>query len=606
MFANKTRLSAITQWRSPRWHHLWIVGLCSLGLILGLGVPVQAQVGLLSNWSAPVNRTLEIAPVRLDGYRLFHIAVPRPTTNDGLNTNLLAGRQRAHEIRQRLYGIVNTGFDPQTLSIRRDTDGDQTVIRASADTLANEQIVMTVTGLDAQLIASSPRARAAELIPIIRQSLIRAQQERQPVHLVRQAQKTAALGVAIVLAGSVMWRWQRRLKQQSRDLQHQLNYARAANAVDGGSPSPASEMSNGSTTHALRQGRGDRPLRRLRLAFQQPVNLTHQLDIVLFKYSVLQLGLFLLIGVFLWMGLGFFPYTRSFQLFLLSTPLKLVGIGLGSYVSVKFLWVGVDKFLTLLKANRMRDRQASQRLAQRISTLSWVLKSMAASLGIIVGVFASLLLLGVNLLPVVAGLGAFALAISLAAQHVVRDFLNGLLILIEDQYAVGDVIVVGNVGGFVESMSLRLTQLRNDEGRLISIPHGAIIVVENLSKEWSRVDFTIDVAFEVPIEEAFRVIRSVATQLYAEERWQTLILEEPEVLGIDEIDHAGILIRVWLKTKPLEQWTVAREFRYRLKQAFEQEGIWVGVPHQTLGFRNTLELRPQDAPVSSPPLVTRP
>ncbi|MBF2079420.1 MAG: mechanosensitive ion channel [Synechococcales cyanobacterium T60_A2020_003] len=139
--------------------------------------------------------------------------------------------------------------------------------------------------------------------------------------------------------------------------------------------------------------------------------------------------------------------------------------------------------------------------------------------------------------------------------------------------------------------TLRLTQLRNDEGRLISIPHSAISIVQNLSKEWARVDFTIDVAYDVPIDRSLSVMRNVAETLYREPQWQQVILEPPELLGIDDIDHAGLLIRMWFKTKPLEQWNVAREFRYRLKQAFEREGIWVGVPRQNLGFRHTLELR---------------
>jgi len=586
MYINTTGLRASLQRCWQRCPHLWTL---ILGLILLLGFtvtpPAQAQMDLLPGFISSMNRSLDVAPVWLDGYRLFHVAAPYATPDESPNSGF-AARQRAQEIEQRLHSIVRSGFDPDTLSLKRDLEGNLIVIRASANTLPEDQTIMTVTNLDAQLIGSSPRARAIELMPILRQALVRSLQERQPAYLARQFQKTAAMTVGTLLLSGLMWRSQRRLKKRSRYLQEQRAFAQSTPDY-----SSTVRLSAHAEAHPPIHSPTSPPLRLLRIALHQHTNLTQQIDINLLKRSLLQASQFLLLGGAVWICLGFFPHTRDLQRFLFSTPLKLVGIALVCYVSVKFLWVAIDKFLEAFKVSRMRDRRTSQRLSQRISTLSWILKGVATSLGFIVTLFISLLILGVNLLPVIAGLGAFALAISLAAQHIVRDFLNGMLILLEDQYAVGDVIVVGNVGGFVEAMSLRLTQLRNDEGRLISIPHSAITVVENLSKEWSRVDFTIDVAYEVPVEDALRVLRTVASQLYDEDQWRKLILEPPEVLGIDEIDHAGILIRVWLKTKPLEQWTVAREFRYRLKRAFEQEGIWVGAPHQTLGFRNTLELR---------------
>jgi len=580
-----------------RYGWLWVV---SLGLILSLswGKVAQAQLNFLPDFITPVGGAMEVAPVWLDGYRLFHVAVPRAIDDEAASPAIASGWQRAQEIQQRLYGIVHTSFDPQKLVLKRDAEGEQIVIWASTNTLANEQIVMTVTELDAQLIGSSPTGRAAELIPILRQALVRAHQERQPDYLIRQAQKTALLVVGGMFASGLLWRWQRRLKQRSRYLREQQGYARSHPNLDPTTGMPLEE--------ADEEELSDRPLYFLQRALQQPISLTQQLDVNLLKRSLLQLSQIFLLGGVVWISLGFFPYTRSLQLFLFSTPLKLIGVALVIYVGVKFLWVGIDKFLAALRASQMRDRYTSQRFSQRISTLSWVLKGVATVMSIGIGVLAGLIILGVNLLPLIAGLGAFALAVSLAAQHIVRDILNGLLILLEDQYAVGDVIVVGNVGGFVESMSLRLTQLRNDEGRLISIPHSAITMVENLSKEWSRVDFTIDVAYDVPINDAFRVIHQVADQLYGEECWRSLILEPPEVLGVDEIDHAGVLIRVWLKTKPLEQWTVAREFRYRLKCAFEQEGIRVGTPQQTLGFHTTLELTPRQPAQPRQPVISHP
>jgi small conductance mechanosensitive channel len=152
--------------------------------------------------------------------------------------------------------------------------------------------------------------------------------------------------------------------------------------------------------------------------------------------------------------------------------------------------------------------------------------------------------------------------------------------LLEDQYAVGDVIAVGSVAGLVEHMNLRITQLRNGEGRLITIPNGTISTVENLSKNWSRVDFAIKVAYSNHPDYALAVIREVAQRLYAE--WVDKIIDPPEVLGIDEMDHAGILIRIWIKTKPLQQWSVGREFRRRLKLALDEHGVAIAVPQEMI------------------------
>ncbi|NET06655.1 MAG: mechanosensitive ion channel family protein [Symploca sp. SIO2B6] len=195
------------------------------------------------------------------------------------------------------------------------------------------------------------------------------------------------------------------------------------------------------------------------------------------------------------------------------------------------------------------------------------------------------------------GLSVFVLAISLASQHAVKDVINGFLILWEDQYAVGDFIFLGTLGGKVENMNLRITQLRNEEGRLISIPNGTISVVENLSKDWSQVNFTIDVAYDTPLKLALAVIEQVVEQMYSERQWKKQILETPEVLGIDQISHTGILIRVCIKTKPLEQSKVAREFRLRLKLAFDQHGIRVGIPQQILWQRPIEVLKETDSKV---------
>ena len=144
----------------------------------------------------------------------------------------------------------------------------------------------------------------------------------------------------------------------------------------------------------------------------------------------------------------------------------------------------------------------------------------------------------------------------------------------------GDVIVVGDQGGLVEKITLRVTQLRNLEGELITIPNGSIDVVRNLSSEWSRVNYAIEIGYDADVERVLALMEIVAQQMYQDSQWQEQILEEPQILGVDNISHTGILVRLLIKTLPLQQWSVAREFRLRLKKAFDQEGIEIGIPRQ--------------------------
>ncbi len=128
----------------------------------------------------------------------------------------------------------------------------------------------------------------------------------------------------------------------------------------------------------------------------------------------------------------------------------------------------------------------------------------------------------------------------------------------------------------MENLNLRVTQLRNGEGQLITIPNSNITDVSNLTRLWSRVDFSIVVAYENDPKQVLGVLRQVSKQLYSEPEWRDRLLETPEVLGIDDLSHTGMLVRVWLKTAPMQQWSVGREFRLRVRQAFEANHIQIG------------------------------
>src|SRR4029453_3214686 len=183
--------------------------------------------------------------------------------------------------------------------------------------------------------------------------------------------------------------------------------------------------------------------------------------------------------------------------------------------------------------------------------------------------------LGLDLGPLIAGAGIVGVAIGFGSQNLVRDFISGIFMLMEDQYGVGDVVDAGPATGTVEGVGLRTTRLRDANGTLWHIPNGEIRRVGTRSQGWARALVDVEVAYSTDIDDTTRTIEQVANDLYADPHWAPRILETPEVWGVGELGPDGIRVRLVAKTRPLEQWKVARELRPRLKVAFDQAGIEV-------------------------------
>ncbi|HEY9854828.1 MAG TPA: mechanosensitive ion channel family protein, partial [Stenomitos sp.] len=187
---------------------------------------------------------------------------------------------------------------------------------------------------------------------------------------------------------------------------------------------------------------------------------------------------------------------------------------------------------------------------------------------------------GINITPILASAGVVGLAVGFGAQSLVKDVITGFFILLEDQYGVGDVVKINDKSGLVEKMNLRITQLRNLSGELITIPNGQVSIVSNQSKEWARALLEIGVAYEADIDHVLKVMVDEGSRLHAE--WPDKVLEEPEVNGIQSFGDSSIQLRVVMKTAPLKQWEVASEWRRRVKFAFDREGISIPYPQRVL------------------------
>jgi small-conductance mechanosensitive channel len=215
----------------------------------------------------------------------------------------------------------------------------------------------------------------------------------------------------------------------------------------------------------------------------------------------------------------------------------------------------------------------SLRSAARATTLSHLLRSATS---VVVWTIAGAMILGelgVALGPLIAGAGIAGVALGFGAQSLVKDCISGTFMLIEDQYGVGDIIDAGEASGTVEAVSLRTTRLRDVNGTVWHIPNGNILRIGNMSQQWARALLDVSLATDTDVDHAQDVIKRVADSVWNDPGWHGEILEEPEVWGVERLAPDAIVIRLVVKTKPAEQFTVMRELRRRLLEAFTVEGV---------------------------------
>jgi moderate conductance mechanosensitive channel len=227
--------------------------------------------------------------------------------------------------------------------------------------------------------------------------------------------------------------------------------------------------------------------------------------------------------------------------------------------------------------------EVSLRATQRIEALATVLRSI---ISVVVALVAALMVLGelgVNLAPLLAGAGILGIAIGFGSQALVKDFLSGFFILVEDQFGVGDIVdLEPGVAGTVEAVSLRTTHLRAVDGTVWHVPNGEIRRVGNMSQHWSRALLDIDVAYGTDLAHAREVIKRVVDEIW---RDSPHVLEEPDLWGVENLGPHAVTLRLVVKTTPSEQYQVSRQIREQLKGAFDDEGIEIPFPQQTVWMR---------------------
>ena len=229
---------------------------------------------------------------------------------------------------------------------------------------------------------------------------------------------------------------------------------------------------------------------------------------------------------------------------------------------------------------------AAARREQRAQTMGSLLRSISTGVVFTIAAIMVLSEIGVDVAPLIASAGIIGVALGFGAQSLVKDFLSGVFLVFEDQFGVGDVVDLGEASGTVEAFGLRVTRLRDVNGTVWYVRNGEILRVGNMSQNWARTVLDVPVAYDEDLHRVGELLREIAHGLWEDEDFKDVVIEEPEVWGVERLDPDAVIVRVVLKTAPLEQWTVARELRQRIKTRFDHEGIEIPLPQRVVWHRS--------------------
>lgn len=523
---------------------------------------------------------LEATPVVLDGNNLFEIASP-VVFNRSEPGELVPVEVRARQIETHLNQVVSQTL--QYLTMNPDLEMPEADIRAliqvnieemnklpvlfaTVGNLPDPRGLLTVIDSDAQYHGLAKMELAATWQEILEENLQDALVSRLPGALQRRLRRTGLIGlVALLITLALAGTWQM-LGWRKRDLEK-----RKADEASGlAPPIPPTLLPTGTPQGML--SRHD--------LWPHALSVDHRLQLVAFLRWLMFWGMAFVWIMALASVLYQFPQTRRYASGLFSTPALLLLTWFVVGLLNRLANLAIDRIASAWEKNELGSVENIQQKAMRISTITRAAKGFKTT---VIYVLALLWVLQVlRLAPAsLLAVGALAaLALSFAAQNLVKDLVNGFLILLEDQYAIGDLVSTGQVTGIVENLNLRITQIRGEDGRLVTLPNSLISQVENLSRTWSRATLKIDVAYDTNVDHALAVVRQTAQKMGQDPTWGYAILDPTEMLGVEAMTHAGLTLLLWMRTRPLKQFLVAREFRRRLRLAFEREGIAVGVPQQ--------------------------
>jgi small conductance mechanosensitive channel len=510
------------------------------GALLCAPATARAQTFPGISFSTPAPATaVDLAPVTLDGQTLFSVA------GAGDAHDHFPAAQRASDITAVLAQIVataagddRTAYDPQTLRITVDREGDQNVLEAVDAHHHDPLPIVTVSSADAGAHGSPADTLAGRWQETLEGALVQALLIRQPA--VQQRNIAIAIGVAIALALLTLLAYalNRRLGRAIETL---------AGEVDGAGAEAGPHTSR-------------------------------RLDLLRALRGALLCALLLAwFGAATWVTL-LFPQTTPLGHTILRNALAVAFIWIVTGLIDRLISAAISRVPIVWDLRRFASADERARQALRVPTIVRAMNGFKTVVLVFVAILSTMTQLGIPVGSVVTIGGVAAIAVSLAAQNLFRDIVGGFLVLSEDQYVVGDFVTINGASGIVERLTLRMVQIRDGSGSLVTIAHSAAANVVNHSRNWSRVDYAISVDAASDVEAAIAAMRTTIDELERDPQWHGAFVNPVEWIGVDGLSRDGIVLRARIKTAPLRQFAVQRELNLRMSKAFREAKIGYGAP----------------------------
>ena len=514
--------------------------------------------------------SFEVAPLSFQGVRLFEVTAPAlqdpkafppvaariDVIQDNLNQIVPPPSTVADIFRQ-----APTRYDPDTFRVKVVMNNGYWTLNAADNRGSVETPLLTVTELDAKYNGVPQDQLARSWADILQTVLSEALRSRAPGALQKQV-SSAALAVLAAILLTVL-----------------ITFARTGLArLRARLEAPVTEPS---TEEDVEPDEPERPW------WWHVARFTLQITEWLLGWAVLAVW----VAALLW-ALHQIGPTQAFARRITVQLVQILAVWFVASVVIRLGTYAIARFAHVWKTRPFGLDEDAARRKMRAKTVRSALEYTMTTVIFLAAIAVTLSVLGASASAVVVLGAAVAFAVSFGAQSLVKDFVNGVFILIEDQYAIGDFVTVGNVKGLVDTLTLRITQLRADDGRLVTIPNGQVSVVENWTRNFSRVDYRIAVAFDCDIDKALRAFGGVLNELAADPQWRSSISEPPRVLGVESVSSTGAVLLGQIRTAPGKMFEVTREINRRMLFALVQQGIPLGMPISRAAQSATAATRP--------------
>ena len=556
--------------------------LCLLTFTVLLASPTHGQIPFSSGQllrSAQLDYTqvgnVNVGDIKLDGRTLFQVTAPIPDLADTEKTTSPI-EQRVRAIDFHLNNIIKDGFDPSTLNVSyREIDNEIVIIASDRDWGPRRLFMVTSSDVE---ISSQQDAEvlAKEWSSTIQQALLQAHAQRQPQYQLRQIPPSLAILLLMVGSTILIWKFQKirdsRYKKLKR-LQEDLAVADSSRIIP---------VSSGETIPELQSVKQQEGM----LRYLPQIGLEQQIVLYSVALEIVWASRIAIWFVGTALILVRFPQLRPLSNWLLRVPIGIIAIPIG----VSLVRKAIDAIISMLvdrRAEYIKEKPGDNyRLGKRLISIKKVLEELTKYLALIAALILFFYVIGFLALGLI-----LIFAIAFLSQNVFQDFLQTYFILFEDQYGLTDIVEIHDVNGSisrgtVENITLRSTQLRYihtaGRGEFITISHSKIIKVTNLTRQWAQINLTIDVAYNTDLDRAMAVMQEVAEGVHRDLHWGQYFLEPPKVMGVIEFGDSGISIRLVMRTQANEQWNVEREYRRRLKPAFDRAGITIPFPQRSI------------------------